>query len=258
MSKILDWIKKHIWQTIFIGLGLFFVPLILVHMAYRIPAISPCFASTWEAGDLLGYIAGFEAFLGTMLLCILTLSQNKRANDLSERLLNIQEERDKYEMRPNLKLANVEHISKKIIDVMNENPNVFFSPDINDDDYKNEVSVIQIDLINIGNRTVDAEFQSLLIKPQSMIHIANDILITAIAPLNSKTNVQSIDKNSSFTLNFIMTPEYIWNSAPRDIELTIMLRDILGSYFKETIKFALMGKSRFFFYQPEYEIKPVD
>jgi hypothetical protein len=63
MSKILDWVKKHVWQTILIALGIFFLPLILVHIAYRISAVSPWFASTWYPGELITYIAGVEAFV---------------------------------------------------------------------------------------------------------------------------------------------------------------------------------------------------
>ena len=77
MSKILDWIKKHVWQTILIGVAAFFVPLVLVHVAYRISAVSPWFASTWEAGELITYIAGFEAFIGTVFLGSVAAKQNE-------------------------------------------------------------------------------------------------------------------------------------------------------------------------------------
>jgi len=91
MSKILDWIKKHVWQTVLIGFGLFFLPLILVHIAYRIQAISPWFASTWEAGELITYIAGFEAFAGTVLLGSIAIHQNDKANEINSRLISIEE-----------------------------------------------------------------------------------------------------------------------------------------------------------------------
>lgn len=100
LSKILAWITKHIWQTILIGLGLFFVPLIFVHIAYRIPAISPWFATTWFPGDLISYIAGFLAFLGSLGLGALALYQNEKANKLSDRIQKSQELRDKFDRTP--------------------------------------------------------------------------------------------------------------------------------------------------------------
>ena len=106
MSKILVWIKKHVWQTVLIGFGLFLVPLIFVHIAYRIPAISPWFASTWEAGELITYIAGFEAFLGTVVLGLVAIRQNDKSNELNERMLNAEEKRDLFERQPTIDISN--------------------------------------------------------------------------------------------------------------------------------------------------------
>lgn len=106
MSKILDWIKKHVWQTVLIGFGLFFMPLILVHVAYRIPAISPWFASTWQAGELITYIAGFEAFIGTVFLGVVAVRQNDEANELSELMLKAKEKQDLFERQPIVSISN--------------------------------------------------------------------------------------------------------------------------------------------------------
>lgn len=100
MSKILDWIKKHIWQTILIVLGLFFLPLLLVHIAYRIPAISPWFASSWNSGELITYIAGFEAFVGTVFLGAIAVYQNNDANQISKNIQNSTENLHKLERQP--------------------------------------------------------------------------------------------------------------------------------------------------------------
>ena len=100
LSKVFFWIKKHVWQTVSIGLGLFFAPLFFVHIAYRITAISPWFASTWNAGDLIAFIAGFFSFLGSLGLGLLALYQNKKANELSDRILKSQELRDRFDRTP--------------------------------------------------------------------------------------------------------------------------------------------------------------
>ena len=107
MSKILDWIKKHVWQTILIVLGLFFLPLSLVHIAYRITAVSPWFASICGAGELITYIAGFEAFIGTVFLGIVAVRQNDKANELNELMLKREEKRDFYERQPLIDHTNL-------------------------------------------------------------------------------------------------------------------------------------------------------
>jgi len=105
MSKILDWIKKHVWQTVLIGFGLFILPLILVHIAYRIPAISPWFASTWESGELITYFAGFEAFIGTIFLGFVATRQNEEANEISNRVFNHELRRSIYEYIPEIDVS---------------------------------------------------------------------------------------------------------------------------------------------------------
>lgn len=105
MSKILDWIKKHVWQTVLIGFGLFILPLILVHFAYRIPAISPWFASTWESGELITYFAGFEAFIGTIFLGFVATRQNEEANEISNRVFNHELRRSIYEYIPKIDVS---------------------------------------------------------------------------------------------------------------------------------------------------------
>ena len=104
MSKILDWIKKHVWQTVLIGFSLFVLPLIIVHVAYRIPAVSPWFASTWEPGELITYIAGFEAFVGTLILGIVTVNLNKKSVELNRELILIEKTRSLYDRKPKLKI----------------------------------------------------------------------------------------------------------------------------------------------------------
>ena len=106
MSKILDWIKKHVWQTILIGFGLFFAPLFLVHVAYKIPAISPWFASTWEAGELITYIAGFEAFLGTVGLGAVAIHQNDEAIIINSKLLLLEKRSSVFERKPDVDLSD--------------------------------------------------------------------------------------------------------------------------------------------------------
>ncbi len=102
ISKILNWIKKHVWQTVLIVFVFFFFPLIFVHIAYRIPAISPWFASTWNSGELITYIAGFEAFIGTVFLGAVAIHQNDKSNDINARLLKIENDRISIEQQPQI------------------------------------------------------------------------------------------------------------------------------------------------------------
>lgn len=76
MIIALQWIQKNPRKTILICLCAFVVPLLLVHICYSFEL--SWISAKWSAGDVLGYIAGFETCLGTMALGALSLWQNEQ------------------------------------------------------------------------------------------------------------------------------------------------------------------------------------
>ncbi len=60
---------------------LFAVPLVMVHMLYKIDTEIIWLQSEWTAGEFLTYIAGFEAFIGTVFLGFLALWQNHQIHE---------------------------------------------------------------------------------------------------------------------------------------------------------------------------------
>lgn len=86
MRKILERIKKHKKMTFGLCIFVFLFPLVAVHVLFKINAINNWFAATWSAGELLAYIAGFEAFLGTVFLGLRTVHLADQANEINERL----------------------------------------------------------------------------------------------------------------------------------------------------------------------------
>ena len=67
--------------------------LVVVQILYTIPAPSKWLEARWEAGDLI-------SFVGTIVLGIVAIWQTKEANDMSKRLMQIEENRHKLEVRP--------------------------------------------------------------------------------------------------------------------------------------------------------------
>lgn len=81
MKRILDFMRKHKWYMVVISVLIFTVPLIIVHYLYKVDCKIEWLQSEWSAGDVLSYIAGFEAFIGTVSLGLLALWQNYQIND---------------------------------------------------------------------------------------------------------------------------------------------------------------------------------
>ena len=128
MKKYLDWIVAHKVKASFITFGLFIVPIIVIHFLYK--WITPYYLlqSSWSSGELITYIAGFEAFVGTVFLGVVAARQNEKANELSERVLKLEEDSYFFSRFPNIVIVGDhvekgsfrEHINKTMLIYINE------------------------------------------------------------------------------------------------------------------------------------------
>lgn len=76
MIKLLDFMRKHKVCTLLLSILIFAIPLIVVHLLYKMDCKVIWLQTKWSAGDVLSYVAGFEAFIGTVALGFLALWQN--------------------------------------------------------------------------------------------------------------------------------------------------------------------------------------
>lgn len=86
MSKLYKWIRAHKVATAVICITIFALQAIVVHALHKWYVGVPWLAATWSSGDMLAYVAGFEAFLGTIFLGLVSLEQNRRAEETNKRL----------------------------------------------------------------------------------------------------------------------------------------------------------------------------
>lgn len=99
MEKFLQWMGKHKLLTAGIAVVLFCVPLLVIHILFLWDSGVDWMTARWTSGDLMSYIAGFEAFIGTVALGALALWQNQQIHNqhieslepiLSMRLISLQ------------------------------------------------------------------------------------------------------------------------------------------------------------------------
>lgn len=100
MKKYLDWIIAHKVKTCFIVFGLFIIPLIVIHLLYKWITPNYMLQSSWSSGELITYIAGFEAFLGTVFLGVVAVRQNDKVIEMNEKMIKQEERRDAFERQP--------------------------------------------------------------------------------------------------------------------------------------------------------------
>ncbi len=116
MKKYLDWIVAHKALTGLIVFGLFLVPLVVTHLLYKWTTPNYMLQSSWNSGELITYIAGFEAFVGTVFLGIVAVRQNEKANELNELMLENEERHRKFERQPCVMITGATKKKQSIAD----------------------------------------------------------------------------------------------------------------------------------------------
>lgn len=86
LKSIVNFIKNRKIIVFLISIIIFALPLILIHILFKYDACNPWFEAEWTARELLAYIAGFEALLGTIILGLITVYQTQKAQEINEKL----------------------------------------------------------------------------------------------------------------------------------------------------------------------------
>jgi hypothetical protein len=240
MFKILDWIKKHVWQTVLIGFGLFLLPLIIVHIAYRIPAISPWFASTWNSGELITYIAGFEAFGGAIFLGAIAAQQNEKANELTKQMQENEERHRLFERQPSLMISKwdsepiqVEEVFDNNIPVFSYDSNFF---DYYFDDVMPNLQLLSITLVNVTQ--VYAEFSIDHFTLQSYDIDSSKIEYAEMSTSSEKDRFHVLP-NNDITLGFVLNQDIFNEKAGMHANFAITMLNSIGELYSEIIEFEI-------------------
>ena len=79
--------KKYIWLWIVLVLIAVLVP-IVINESYK---LNKGYETLWSASEMLVYMATIISAFGTVYVSCIAISQNKKANDISDRLLKLEE-----------------------------------------------------------------------------------------------------------------------------------------------------------------------
>lgn len=119
VKEIKSFINKYKKSIVLWGLIGFFLPMIIVHILFKWNSGIDFLVAEWSAGDVLGYIGTILSFVGTIILSILALQAANKANDLSKKVIENEQERYRLEMRPFVLVSDwkaFEIDSKELID----------------------------------------------------------------------------------------------------------------------------------------------
>lgn len=100
MKELKDTIKCYKKLIIIVSILVLLIPIILVHLLFKWSSGIDFFVAEWSAGEVLEYISTVLTFIGTIILSFLALNTSIKANDLSKKVIEIEQERYKLSARP--------------------------------------------------------------------------------------------------------------------------------------------------------------
>lgn len=238
MKKYLDWIIVHKVKTGFIVFGLFIFPLILIHFLYKWTTPHYLLQSSWSSGELITYIAGFEAFLGTILLGSATVYLNSKANETNNNMLKNEEKRDVFDRQSSAMLVNHEMYIGSLKDFESTKSGVFQCISVPYFNIPDDECILTLTLVNSSKSftilKVLAIDSFLNIDTPSAFHC----LMNCVC--GQKTSLIDIAPGKECKIHFATTLEAFAKFECAVLNLKLQLTNSIGEIRNERISFVLV------------------
>lgn len=121
MKKFLELIKRHKKLTLTAIFAVIFLPIIIIHLLFKIHSHCYWIEAEWSAGDVLGYFGDVLSFVGTVVLGYVAITQTEKAHQLNTELLHLEKNKNKpcFDIVPSqlYKIFLAEDMQKKLDEV---------------------------------------------------------------------------------------------------------------------------------------------
>ena len=81
-------------------ISIFALPLLIVHLLFEWHSGVNFFVAEWSAGDVLAYVGTMLTFIGTIALSYMALKASNKANELSQKVIDMEINNYKMDLRP--------------------------------------------------------------------------------------------------------------------------------------------------------------
>jgi len=206
------------------------------------------YMTAWGPIELLTYYGAVLSFIGTTSLGIITVSLTKKSNDISDRLLFLEESSSNYKMMPVLKMQSVQKGAFDGGYTLNDNFLYYFVDEIplvqGGNMHKKFKRFLKFEFKNVSDiLSLDIQLQSLLF---------NDNALYLIHP-PGKNDYINILKPELDIVIYLLFDENLYEkiicSNERKLTFQVIMKNIYDFNYKETISFNF----RYRYAMPQYE-----
>ena len=100
MHKMFDWLKDHKTLTVVLSIIIILGIPFFIHCIFKLDSGMNFFKAEWSAGDALEYYGNILSFIGTVVLGVLALYQNKIIKDETDKRTVLLEEKEREANMP--------------------------------------------------------------------------------------------------------------------------------------------------------------
>lgn len=238
MKKYVDWILAHKVKAGLIILGLFLFPLLAIHFLYKWQTTHYLLQSSWSSGELITYIAGFEAFIGTVFLGIIASRQNEKANDLNKRMLENEEKRDVFNRQSSIVVINHEMYAGLLNSFASSKNGVFQCYGVPYSKIPDEECILSLTLLNTSKSFTIVKVLALESYKHDNIPSAFHCIANCV--VYQKTSLISIAPSKECKIHFATTKEEYELFSSAILTLRLQLTNSVGETRVEKISFSLV------------------
>lgn len=223
MDDIKKFFIKYKKAIVVWGLIGFFVPLIVVHLLFKWYSGIDFFVAEWDAGDVLGYIGTILTFVGTIILSILALQASNKANELSKKVIEIEQDRNRLELRPFVLVSNwkaYEVDSKELIDDPKEKY-------IQIGKYNTGVALgLELELTNTTQSCITVQYSKGIVRDPE--------LCWSNAAVNQENLKMTLSPGTKDKFIFYALPDFMEKQVGKPVTVELTLENRFSERYKES------------------------
>ena len=218
--------------TIFVCVSIIFI--FVINESYKLGINNAnAYVTMWGAEDVLSFYGDYLSFLGTLILGAITVFQTKKANDISDRLLHIEENRDRQEETPFVVVCNWMAVPK-------EKNEIIYSPQmlyVGVDEETNKYICLQLEFVNTSRTYVQLEY--------SAVHFSNQKLKWKHEYTSTSNTKLHILPHDTAEINFYASEKFWGKFINEKMVMEFILINGLGKRYKETFQLLILEMKKY-------------
>lgn len=214
------------------ALAIFFLPLLIVHLLFKWNSNVDFWSAEWSAGDVLSYIGTMLTFLGTIALSYMAVKASNKANELSQKVIDMEMNNYKLDLRPFVLVSDWDAFKISCEELI-DNPTKKY---IQIGKYQSGDAVgLAIKFTNTSNSCITVQYSTGISR--------NPELNWTNAAVNQTNLKMTLSPGESDEFVFYAMQDFMEKQVGQSIKLELILENRFSKRYKESVTIIIISLS---------------